>query len=190
MKTAIVLISLIGLCGCERNQQGPTSASGAGIVTGKHRDPTQAISVIAENRDLATGAVSEAKSKWKSDSSEYTNARRLYNAAKAKNSGWLEAVTYALREGNPLDTADFKQKAQEAEGARKAFVEYVNSPPGVKATPVPKEAATGALVVVGALVDAGWKIYDAYKTRAKAERVERATYVKTTLAWPSWDDTK
>lgn len=190
MKTPLLLLVVLMLCSCENGFQLGGSGSGPSATNRRTaHDPTTSIQTLAENRDLAKSTAEQVKSNWPSNGAEYTKARSLYNIAKAKNSGFLEALSYALRQGTPLNTQQFHEKAEEAVKSTEAFVNFVNSnPPQQRSAARPKSVAA-AVVVAGTLVNAGWKVFDAYKTRTKADRVERADYVKSTLAWPEWEKT-
>src|SRR5438105_1889254 len=109
MKTLLMASLLSILCAMEQDCANPGGGSPSG---GSPKDPTNAIAGISENRDLAGSTAQQVKDKFKPDASQYDKARQLYDLAKAKNNGWVTALTYAIKNGGRLDTQDFKDKAK------------------------------------------------------------------------------
>jgi len=179
-------ILLVTFFGCQ--QKPPSGETASGITDETAED---AIAKIAEDRDRAGSAAPLIKEKLKSDSTEYERARKLYDDAKAKNNGWVTALTYAIKYPNRNNKGKFENAASRAEAATTAFFDYANSLTlGTESGTTRQLAALGGVAVAGVLLDLGLKIYDAYGSRAQKPRAGRAEFVEQKLTWPTWSDAR
>lgn len=136
---------------------------------------------IVEGREFVTGYVTDIKSKYKPESTEYNDAKKLYRIAVSKYNGWATAVKGAIRSGKAKkiqNDSTYKKAAAEASAAAKSFTDYVESKQGK-----PK----GFFAVLGSLADVGIKVWNAYKDRQDKERSAQAEAFYEDVKWDQWE---
>lgn len=108
---------------------------------------------------------------------KYRELNSVYN-------GWLTVVVLAVESNDKkFDKGGAnKQKAKEAAQKNEAFVNLVRTKTSVKAE---EKIAFG--ILVGALIDAGVKIWKAHKEIQAEERERVARYIEKALKWEDWE---
>jgi hypothetical protein len=177
--------TLIG-CGTSGSSSG---TAGSGTQGGASVD--SAILKISENRTRAEEAAAAVKQRFKSSSSQYVKAQRLYREARAKNNSWLDLLQNKIRNGaKPERSPDFNEQSKKAGAATDQFLRYADSveqPAGVQATPL--LAGMGAAEIVKIFVDNGITIWKGYSEQRQAAR-ERNAKDLDRLRWNSWSGTE
>jgi len=136
---------------------------------------------IVEGRELVKGYVADIKEKYKPATPEYVEAKKRYRAALSKFNAWAASVKRAIRRGktkNLQNDAAYKAAATQATAAAKSFVDYVESKTG---------GSKGGFAVLGGLIDAGIKIWNAVKDRKALERNADADAFYEDVKWDQWE---
>ncbi len=136
---------------------------------------------IVEGRELVRGYVTDVKEKYKPATPEYAEAKKKYRVALSKYNGWAASVKRAIRLGktrNLQNDPSYKAAATQATAAAKSFVDYAESKTG---------AAKGGFGILGELIDAGIKIWNAVKDRKALERKNDAQAFYEDVKWDQWE---
>ena len=136
---------------------------------------------IVEGRELVRGYVTDIKDKYKSTAPEYAEARKKYRVALSKYNGWAASVKRAIRLGktrNLQNDASYKAAATQATAAAKSFIDYAESKTA---------GAKGGFGILGELIDAGIKIWNAVKDRKALERQNDAEAFYEDVKWDQWE---
>lgn len=135
---------------------------------------------IVEGRELVRGYVTDVKENYKPTAPEYKEAKRKYRVALSKHNGWAASVARAIRLGktkNLQKDASYKAAATQATAAAKAFVDYAES----------NTRAAKGFGILGDLLDAGIKIWNAVKDRKALERKNDAEAFYVDVKWDQWE---
>jgi hypothetical protein len=136
---------------------------------------------IVEGRELVRGYVTDIKGKYKSTTPEYAEARKKYRAAVSEYNDWAASVRQAIKLGktkNLQNDSSYKAAATQATAAAKSFVDYAQSK---------IEGSKGGFGILGELMDAGIKIWDAVKDRQPVERQNDAEAFYEDVKWDQWE---
>jgi hypothetical protein len=136
---------------------------------------------IVEGRELVKGYVTDVKDKYKPTTPEYAEGRKQYRVALSKYNGWAASVKRAIRLGktkNLQNDAAYKAAATQATAAAKSFVAYAESKTG---------GSKGGFGILGGLIEAGIKIWNAVKDRKALERNNDAEAFYEDVKWDQWE---
>jgi hypothetical protein len=139
---------------------------------------------IIRARDNDRVHVQEIKEKFKPVDREYQQARRLYGEAYARYDAWTNLLSVAIVLGTEKDLRTDKRYediAQAAGRADREFADYVESVTG---------SSKGVSSFASSIVEAGIKIWLAWREAAIKERKEVADYVGGHLKWETWESIK
>jgi hypothetical protein len=154
---------------------------------GKTPNPTvvEARGKIATLKEQALLAASRVKTSVKPESEEYAKARQLYDTAMAENNGWVTSLKLGIQGGENLkNSAEFKNKADAAAKATKAFVDYAGEVARTRAIPI------AAAEIVKILVDNGLTVWNAVHEQRKQDHLEEGNRIEKELRWPKWEEIK
>lgn len=149
------------------------------------QDPTAlAIRDIVAGRERIQGYVLDIKSQYKTTDEQYIEARKKYRKALGNYNGWVAAVKDAIRKGKiknlPKDPT-YKTIADDAGKSLKEFIDYVESE---------THTSKGIVLLVSAITDLGFKIWNGYKDRKAKEREREADNFEKDTKWKQWEDIK
>jgi hypothetical protein len=136
---------------------------------------------IVEGRELVKGYAADIKEKYKPSTPEYVEARKRYRVAVSKYNAWATSVKRAIRRGKTKDLqndASYKAAASNASATAKSFIDYVESKAG---------SSKGGFSIIGGLIDAGIKIWNAVKDRKALERENDAKAFYEDVKWEQWE---
>src|SRR6266498_1132613 len=136
---------------------------------------------IVEGRELVKGYAADVKEKYQPTTPEYREARKRYRVALSKYNAWAASVKRAIRRGKTKDLqndASYKAAASAAGASAKSFVDYVESK---------TEGSKGGFGILGELIDAGIKIWNALKDRKDLERQNDANAFYEDVKWEQWE---
>jgi hypothetical protein len=137
--------------------------------------------IVTARRQLMN-YVLDIKEKYKPADKEYQEARKLFREVQSEYEGWLTVLVLAIHQGKARDLRkdnEYKQKAERAGKASKAFVDYAQSV---------TTASKSVFAFLTALTDSGIKIWNAIKDRQARERAEFAEVFEKKVKWEPWEN--
>jgi hypothetical protein len=148
---------------------------------------SEAFRVLAREQSLAESYVVLMEAVGKEDVRHYAEGIRLYAGAKAEFDGLIEQMKQDIIQRVPFDDSEkFQAVLHTAVERRLAFTRHVDKivetlPPGTRPG-IADYLVGGAAELISAITDAGKAIWEAYWTVQEAEREDRETRRKETLA--------
>jgi hypothetical protein len=143
----------------------------------------------------------QVKSRWRTSSMEYREARRLYDLAEGANAAWVSAVSFAILSDTVRDLAadpEYNATKKAAADNTSAFVRYVNALPMKmqnKATPLAIAAIFDlAKPLVSAIREGIGAYIDLQKGKAEVAKIamdlrtQYADRFKREATWKKWPE--
>lgn len=165
-----ILSSNLFISGCAGNKVLPPKISNG-------------IEQIAEHKSKAEQSALTIKTNWAKGSKEYKKGEALYTDAKAAFDGWIERLRFDLLVGNDIKKSEhYRKSLRETANKSKALLSYATK---ASARPLTAEP----LGMMGALSDAGIKIWKEYRAAQKEKRDEILEFLAQ-LKWKNFKDVK
>lgn len=138
---------------------------------------------IAQHKSKAEQSALTIKTNWLSGSKQYKEGEALYDDAKAAFDVWIERLRFDLVLDNDVQRSEHYTKSlHETAKKSEALVSYVTK---ASAKPLTVEP----IGVIGALSDAGMRIWKEYRA-AQKERRDEILQVLGQLKWKNFRDVK
>jgi hypothetical protein len=138
------------------------------------------VGVLAKYKSQAEGLARMMKGKFQGKNiseSEYYKGKIMYTAARSAFDGWIEALSYAIDEGN-IGSSGYKSSLEDAEKKSKDFIDYAEG------LLIGEHKGLEDIVknIVAPLKDVGFGIWNEYKN-AKKEKKESLIKRLENLKW-------